>query len=70
MVKRLLLSSVAALAIAVSFPTPLAAKNPHTLLCRLTDGTEFHIVLGKGGWKAAERHCLEFWHGVSLGVVR
>ena len=70
MLRRLLLSTLAAVSIAASFPTPLAAKNPHSLLCVLPDGSELLIVLKKGGWKAAERHCIEFWHGESRGVTR
>jgi hypothetical protein len=70
MLKRLLLSTLAAVSIAASFPTPLAAKNSHSLICLLPDGGEYHIVLGKGGWKAAERHCIEFWHGVPAGIIR
>lgn len=36
----------------------------------LPDGSELHIVLKKGGWKAAERHCIEFWRGVPAGIIR
>ena len=70
MLRRLLLSTFVALSIAASFPTPLAAKNPRSLLCLLPDGSEINIVLRKGGWKAAERHCIEFWHGVPGGITR
>lgn len=70
MLRRLLLSTFAAVSIAVSFPTPLAAKNPRFLLCLLPDGSEFHILIQKGGWKAAERHCIEFWGGEPAGITR
>jgi hypothetical protein len=70
MLRRLLLSSVAAIAIAASFPTPLAAKNQRVLLCLVPEVGEIHILINKGGWKAAERHCLEFWHGVPNGIIR
>ena len=70
MLRRLLLSTLVAVSIAASFPTPLAAKNPRSLLCLLPDGSELHIVLKKGGWKAAERHCIEFWNGVPAGITR
>jgi len=70
MLRRLLLSTLVAVSITASFPTPLGAKNLRALVCLLPDGSELHILLKKGGWKAAERHCIEFWNGVPVGITR
>ena len=71
MIKRLLLSSVAAVAIAASFPTSLAAGNPHSLICLTPSIGEIYIVIENfGGVGHARRHCVEDWNGVVIGITK
>jgi hypothetical protein len=71
MLKRLLLSCVAALAMAASFPTAVSASRPPFLVCVLPDGNVFLILIeGQGSLKDAKRHCREQWHGEPHGVTR
>jgi hypothetical protein len=71
MLKRLLLSCVAALAMAASFQTALSADRPPFLVCVLPDGQVLNILIeGQGGMKGARRHCIVFWHGEPHGLSR
>jgi len=71
MLKRLLLSCVAAVAMAASFQTALSASRPPYLVCVLPDGQVHNIVIENfGGMKGAKRHCIEVWHGEPDGVSR
>jgi len=70
-IKRLLLSAFAALALSSSFPATVSANPPQFLICSLDDGSEINIVIENfDGMRGAVHQCLDFWHGHPHGVGR
>ena len=68
---RLLVSVLAAMALASSFPATVSAKPPQFLICSLDDGSERHILIENfDGMRGAVHQCLDFWHGHPSGVGR